>query len=499
MGRCLEGAGLSASRRQAAKFGLTPRAKRIGTSWRLGVLVFNGLALTGCAVGPTYHAPPTPPTASAGFISGGPASAAAQPLPPSWWRLYQDPILDRLVGEALTANTDLRVAAANLAYAQGLLDEARAGRFPTTTVTAGGTEGRSSLQALQAKPAGFAYSAGFTAAYQVDLFGRVRRTVEAARADAEGAAATADAVRVTVAARTAGAYADACGYGEQLAVARHSLDLTQNSFDHSMIRRNVGALSDFDIDRDRVTLEQAKAAIPPLEGAHRAALLSLAALTGGTPAEIPADAAACASPPRLTQALPVGDGASLLRRRPDIRAAERALAAATARIGVATADFYPTITLGGGVSNAAAQIAGLGNASTGSFNIGPLLTWSFPNILVARAHVKQAGAQTAAALARFDGVVLQALRETETALTTYDAELRHHAALTAARVSADEAQRLALIQFKAGTASILDLLTAQTAAVAADQAVAASDQAIADDQVAVFEALGGGWEREPIH
>ena len=450
--------------------------------------------LTACAVGPTYRAPETSPSANGGFVSAGPASAAAQPLPPSWWRLYQDPVLDRLVGEALTANTDLRVAAANLTYAQGLLDEARAGRFPTTTVTAGGTESRSSLQALRGKPASFVYSAGFTAAYQVDLFGRVRRTIEAARADAEGAAATVDAVRVTVAAQTAGAYADACGYGEQLAVARHSLDLTQNSFDHSMIRRNAGALSDFDIDRDRVTLELAKAAVPPLESAHRAALLSLAALTGGTPAQIPADAAACTVPPRLTQALPVGDGAALLRRRPDIRAAERGLAAATARIGVATADLYPTITLGGGVSNAAAQIGGPASSSTGTFSVGPLLSWSFPNILVARAHMKEAGAQTAAALAHFDGVVLQALRETETALTVYDAELRHHAALTAARASADEAQRLAVIQFKAGTASILDLLTAQTAAVAGDQAVAASDQAIADDQVAVFEALGGGWE-----
>ena len=480
--------------RQDAKTILALRAKRLSLSWRLGVLVFNSVALAACAVGPAYHAPRMPPTASVGFVSVDPASAAAQSPPSSWWRLYRDPVLDRLVGEALTANTDLRVAVANLAYAQGLLDEARAGRFPTTTVTAGGTEGRSSLQALQGKPAGFAYSAGFTAAYQVDLFGRVSRTVEAARADAEGAAATVDAVRVTVAARTAGAYADACGYGEQLAVARHSLALTQNSFDHSMIRRNAGALSDFDIDRDRVTLEQAGAAIPPLESARRAALLSLAALTGKTPAQIPADAAACAVPPRLTQVLPVGDGAALLRRRPDIRAAERALAAATARIGVATADFYPTITLGGGVSNAAAQIAGLGNASTGTFNIGPLLTWSFPNILVARAHVKETSAQSAAALAHFDGVVLQALRETETALTAYDAELRHHAALASARASADEAQRLAVIQFKAGAASILDLLTAQTAALAADQAVAASDQAIAEDQVAVFEALGGGWE-----
>lgn len=453
------------------------------------------LTLSACAAGPGYHAAPIP-TADKGDFAAS-STATSQPLPDRWWRLYQDPVLDRLVAEALTANTDLRVAGANLAYADGLLDEARAARFPSTAVSAGGSEGRTTAQAAAGRAAAFTYSTGFTASYQVDLFGRVRRAVEATKADAQAAQATRDAVRVTVAARTAGAYADACGYGRQVGVARRSLALIERSFEHSVVRRDAGALSDFDIDRDRVVLEQAKAAIPPLEAARRAALLSVTALTGKTPADIPADAAACAAPPVLRAPLPVGDGAALLRRRPDVRAAERGLAAATARIGVATADLYPTITLGGGVSNTATQIAGLGRSATGAFTIGPLLTWSFPNILAARAHVRQANAQTAAALARFDGVVLQALRETETTLSVYDAEQRRRAALAAAQASADEAQRLALIQFKAGTASILDLLQAQSAAVAADQALAASDQAIADDQIAVFQALGGGWEAEP--
>lgn len=454
------------------------------------------LALTACAVGPNYR--PAPPSASAlgPFQSADPAITQAEPPPDHWWRLYRDPVLDRLVTDALAANTDLRVAEANLVYAQGLLDEARDGRLPSTTLSAGGTQGRSSLQAAAGKPAGFVYSAAFAASYQVDLAGRVRRSLQAARADAEATAALRDAVRITVAARTANAYADACGYGEQVAAARHGFDLVQRSFDRSLIRRQAGALSDFDIDRDRVALEQARAAIPPYESARRAALLGLVALIGKTPAEIPADAALCDTPPNLAAPLPVGDGAALLRRRPDVRAAERQLAAATARIGVATADLYPTITLGGGVSNAASQIGGLGHASSGAFSVGPLLSWSFPNILAARAHVKQANAQSAAALARFDGTVLQALRETETALTAYDAERRRHVALLAARAGADEAQRLALIQFKAGTASILDLLQAQSAAVVADQAVAASDQAIANDQVAVFQALGGGWDEE---
>jgi len=461
-------------------------------SARASVLSF--LSLTACAVGPNYHPPATPPSARDPLDTGAPSTAVADPLPVHWWRLYQDPVLDRLEGEALSANTDLRIASANLAYAEGLLDEARAARLPATTISAGGTQGRSSLQAAQGKPASFVYSAAFTAAYQVDLFGRVRRAVEAARADAQSTAATRDAVRVTVAARTAAAYADACGYGEQVRVARHAVEITERSFEHSLARHDAGALSDVDIDRDRTALEETRAAVPPLESARRASLLSLAALIGKTPAEIPADAAACENPPQLARPAPVGDGAALLRRRPDVRAAERALAGASARIGVAAADFYPTITFGGSIANAASRIGGLGNTSSGTFSLGPLLTWSFPNILVARAHVKQAGAQSAAALANFDGVVLQALRESDTALAAYDSERRRHVSLVAAQTSADEARRLVVIQFKAGSASILDLLQAQSAANSADQAVAVSDQSLADDQIAVFQALGGGWE-----
>nr|MDQ2862004.1 TolC family protein [Pseudomonadota bacterium] len=188
---------------------------------------------------------------------------------------------------------------------------------------------------------------------------------------------------------------------------------------------------------------------------------------------------------------------ALLRRRPDVRAAERQIAAATARIGVAAADLYPTVTLGGSVSNVAGTLGGLFSSSTAAYSLGPLITWTFPNISLARAHVKEARALTSSALATFDATVLQALQEAEQALTTYGAELDRHVALAAAEDRADEALRLAQIQYGAGAASALDLLTAESTQVAAAQASAASDQAIAADQVAVFQALGGGWEDAP--
>ena len=454
------------------------------------------LMLSACAVGPRYVPPKTPTAAQGAFVSTGPAGAD-QPLPPFWWRLYQDPVLDRLVRQALTENQSLKVAAANLAYAQALLDEARAGRYPSTSLTAGPQYGRSSTSLLTSAPAAWAYTAGFTASYQVDLFGRIRRTIEQASANVEATRAAEDVARVTVAAATAGAYANICGLGEQLDVANQSLAVVQQTYDITVRQRDAGGLSDFDVARQGVLLEQARATIAPLEGQRRSALFALAALIGRTPAEVPADASSCRVPPRLIRPLPVGDGATLLRRRPDIRQAERTIAADTAGIGVATANLYPTVTLGGSVATAAGQLGQLFASSNTSYGVGPLISWTFPNISVSLAQVAQTRAQTSAAIATFDGTVLQALQETEQALATLATELYHNRALVAARTNADEALRLAQIQYQAGTASGLDQLTAEQTKIAADQAVAASDQSIAADQIAVFQALGGGWEDAP--
>ena len=454
------------------------------------------LMLSACAVGPRYQPPPTPSPAQGAFVSTGPAGAD-QPLPPMWWRLYQDPVLDRLVQQALVENQSLKVAAANLAYAQALLDEARAGRYPSTNLTAGPSYGRSTTALSTGAPAAWTYAAGFTASYQVDLFGRIRRTIEQASANVEATRAAEDVARVTVAAATAGAYANICGLGEQLDVANRSLAVVKETYDIDVRQRDAGALSDFDVARQGVLLEQARAAIPPLEGQRRSALFALAALIGKTPAEVPADAGACRAPPRLDRPLPIGDGAALLRRRPDIRQAERTVAANTAGIGIATASLYPTVTLGGSVASAAGQLGQLFTYPTTSYSLGPLISWTFPNVAVALAQVAQAKAQTSGAIAGFDATVLQALQETEQALATLASELDHNRALAAARTNADQALRLAQIQYQAGTASGLDQLTAEATKIAADQALAASDQAVAADQVAVFQALGGGWEDAP--
>ena len=471
---------------------------------RATVLLLVTSALAGCAVGPRYQAPSPPPQASAPFASAPAGLTSAEASSPVWWRLYQDPALNRLVQEALAENQDLKVAQANLAYAEALVGEARSDLLPSTTLSAGANYGRSAAANAAAVAAGrshaksaWTYSTGFSAAYQVDLFGQIRRGIEAARANAGAAQAAEDAVRVTVAAETTSAYAQACGFTAQAAVARRSLETAQQPLDITRRQREAGAVSDFDLARAGAALEQAKAAVPLLDGQRRSALLELTALLGRTPAEIPAEAAACNEPPHMAQPMPVGDGAALLRRRPDVRQAERTLAADTARIGVATAEYFPSVSLGGSITDAAGSLNAMKAPGSISYSLGPLVTWSFPNIILAHTHVAEARAQASGARASFDSTVLQALKEIEQALTAYAAELDHHTALKAAAGQSDEALRLARVQYAAGSISMLDLLTAQATATAADQALAASDQQLALDQVAVFQALGGGWEQAP--
>ena len=451
------------------------------------------LALAGCAVGPDYKAPPTPTTA--GFAAATPAIATPAAPSGDWWRLYQDPALDGLIQAALANNKDIAVAAANLAEARGLLGEARAGRYPSTNVGAGAQYGRGAAFLGVRPPQGWTFSPAFDVSYEVDLFGRVSRTIEAAGADTDAAAAAADAVRVSVVAETARAYAEACADAQSLAVVRRSVDLVSQTLDITVRRRDAGAVPDFDVARARALVEQTRASAPSFEGRRRAALFELAVLTGRPPEEISPAADACKAPPRIATPIPVGDGAALLRRRPDVRQAERRLAAATARVGVATASLYPTVTLGGSVSSVARSLSGLGAASTMAYGIGPLISWNFPNVAVSRARIAQAEARSAGALASFDGVVLNALKETEQALALYGSELDRRAALTAARDQNAEAARFAELRYQAGAASFLDLIDAQRSLVDAEQALASSDAQLVSNQITVFKALGGGWEQ----
>jgi NodT family efflux transporter outer membrane factor (OMF) lipoprotein len=457
--------------------------------------------LSGCRVGPDYRAPAKPAGAEAPLVSFNTATQSLSEPPDDWWKLYNDAHLDALVQEAFTANTDLAAAEANLTAAAALLSAAKAGRYPETQVAVGATFGRDPVTEEILEFGGhqpetvWLLEDLFEVSYEVDLFGRVRRSVEASAAGAQAQAAARDSLKVVVAAETARAYAEICALGEQLSVARRSLDVVSHEAEITARRHDDGANSEFDVVRAQGLVAQTRSAIPPLEGKRRATLFQLAALLGRTPANAPTEAEKCDRPPALTALIPVGDGAALLKRRPDVRQAERLLAAATARIGVATADLYPKISLSGFYGGIGLTSADLTNGSGLAWGVGPTISWSFPNQALPRARIRQAKANAAAALAGFDSAVLTALKETEQSLAVYSSALDYRQAVADAQSRAHRAFDIAHGGFLAGSVSTLDLLTTEQVLVAADAAVAASDSALVQDQIAVFKALGGGWRR----
>lgn len=483
------------------------------------------LGLGACAVGPNFQPPATPGTAAGKFVAADRPTYVADPLPDAWWRLYDDPALDALIQQALTANTDLRVATANLRRARAILSETRSQRLPSTTISAsasyvrtnptsgslgggtgttggttggGGTGSGGSGAITGGNYEGEYYTTGLDVSYELDLYGRVKRDIEASRADVAAQEADRDSIRVSVAAETARAYADACSAARQAAVAEESVRLQTDTYDLTVRLAGAGRGTPLDTSRARAQLEQTRATVPTFVSNRRTALYRLNVLTGRPPEEPPAPAAvACKVAPLLSRPLPIGDGTALIRRRPDMREADSTLAAATARIGVATAELYPQISLGGSIGTSGISVSSLGKNSGLTFNVGPLLSWTFPNMTVARARIRQAQASNEAALASFDGTVLTALQETETALAELSGELDRLRSLQVARDYSAEAARIVRLRYTAGAENFLAVLDAERTQATAEASLASSQATLSTAQIAVFKALGGGWENAP--
>ena len=466
------------------------------------------LALSACVVGPHYVTPstPVPPTGGQFAETGKSPAVATSSLPDRWWRLYDDPVVDRLVTDALSHNTDIRVAAANLARARAVLEEQRGARLPSTDLSGqysrqqGNSANSAAFGGSSAKPQTFQFDSfklGFDVSYEIDLFGGVTRAVEAARGDAQAAQAQLDAARVSVAAETARAYATACSNAAQRTVALETVALQQKTLGLTNTLFTAGRGTRRDVQRADVLLAQTQAAIPGFEAERRASLYALAVLTGLPPEQIDKDADACTAPPRVKDVLPVGDGATLIARRPDVRAAERTLAADTARVGVAVADLYPKIQLLGSIGLNSTKGSQLFKGTSVNYSVGPLISWSFPNQTVGRAKVRQARAGADASLATFDGKVLGALSEVEQALARYAGALDRNAALRRAEQQSTAAAKLSQLRFDYGADSFLLLIEAERDRADARAALAQSDAAVADAQISLFKALGGGWEDAP--
>lgn len=408
-----------------------------------------------------------------------------------WWRLYRDERLDVLIADALEQNRSIAEAAANYDQVRAALRLSAADRLPGTSLS--GSAGYLREPATTGTIESDSYSAGFQTAYEIDLFGRVNASVAAAQQDLLATEAAYDTVRLTVVAETARGWADYCAGNAQLAVAERNVEVQARVLELTQSLLDAGRGLRLDVVRAESALESVRAGVPSVRAGRDAAIFRLATLTGRAPAAMRDALPACSEVPALESRIAVGDMAGLIARRPDVRQAERQLAADSARIGIATAGLYPTISVAGSISTSALDPGDLGSSAALSYSFGPLLSWTIPNMTAARARIAQAEAGTQASLARFDQTVLTAIEETENALTSYVTARESRDSLIAARRAASEASRLARLRYQEGADDFLSVLDAERTLADTETAVSRADAAVAGAEIAVFKAIGGRW------
>lgn len=457
-------------------------------------------SLAGCAVGPDYQRPQSTPASDYTHAADAVYVGAEPEL--EFWRSFRDPQLAQLVEDALARNTDLRAGVARLNAARALLRLQRLDRIPAITTEAAATRSRLSEAQAPGVPRGQRdadlIGADIDASWELDLFGRVRRGIEASRAERDAVAADLRGLQISIAAEVARTYFELRGAQEQLRVARGNADNQRESLKLTQTRLDAGRGTELDTERGRAQLESTLSRIPALEAAIAAAAHRLAVLEGREPTALLAALQAAAPLPLIPQRVAVGTPSELLRRRPDIQAAERRVAAATARVGVATADLFPRLSLGGSIGVAAANFGDLFSTDSETYAFGPRLHWAFLDLGRVRARIAANEAETDARLASYEGTVLRALEEAETALVRHAQARREGEHLAESVRAAAAAAKLARLRFDGGISDFLDVLDAERSLLDAEQRLAESRTRAGTSLVAVYKALAGGWPERPL-
>jgi NodT family efflux transporter outer membrane factor (OMF) lipoprotein len=452
-------------------------------------LALTGALLVGCAsVGPNYVAPLSQPTVLP--EARDPAFSAESPVG-AWWAQFDDPVLEQLVRDSLVANYDVRIAVARVQEARAVFVERRLDQAPH--VTAEGSYTRSHEQSSSAdgqRVLSESATLGFDAGWELDLFGRQRRAAQAARADLEAEQAGLDDAQVTVAAEVARNYFELRGTQKRIEVARTTLDNLRDTQRLTETRWNLGSGSELDVQSSRARLKAIEADIPLLEVAQAQYRRRLAVLLGRAPDSLD-ETLAPRPTPAYARALALGDSAQLLRQRPDVREAERRLAAATARVGVATADLFPRISLSGFVGFLSGDVASLTASGSKAWSVTPSISWAAFDFGTVRARLRASKAQADGVLAQYEQSVLLALEDTENALTAYSRQQARLAIVVDQAEAARRAEALAQIRYREGSEDFLTLLDAQRTRLTADDALAQAEASVNVGVVAVYKALGG--------
>jgi outer membrane protein, multidrug efflux system len=472
------------------------RSRRAPAAWAIALAA---LCLAGCMVGPDYRRPAvdTPPV-WVGSVPP-PAPPAVDPALASlarWWALFDDPVLVSLVERAVQSNLDVKVAEARVRQARAAVQGAASFLWPTIGSSASAQ--RSRTPGFQGNRGNITvlYQAGFDASWELDIFGGVRRSIEAAQADLAAADEARQDVLVTLTGEVAQTYIDLRSFQLRIAIARQNLETQTRSASITRQRFQAGFVSGLDVANAEAQAATTASAIPLLESAAQQSIYRLSILLGLNPADLLPELARPKPIPLQPPVVPLGLPSELLQRRPDIRQAEAQLHAATARIGVVKADLFPSFTIGGsaGVTSSDVGSIGLGNRF---WSIGPSVGWNVFDAGRTRANIEQQQAIEQQALFAYRQTVLTALQDVENALIASTKEQEHRNELVKAVASNRKALDLSMRLYTQGQTDFLSVLESQRALVLTEDALATSTGTVLTDLVALYKALGGGWEEPP--
>ncbi|MCE3233149.1 MAG: outer membrane protein multidrug efflux system [Rickettsiaceae bacterium] len=450
--------------------------------------------LVGCKVGPNYKQPQF--SIQDKFHAKETKSVSNEKIGEKWWTVFNDSLLNEVIDDAVKKNNDIKIAIANIDQAKALRKISTAGLLPSLNADTSAARNKYSDKLSTVGKAN-TFNASLDASWEIDLFGKNRRSVEAATARLEAAEAQKNAVMLSIMAEVAKNYFEVRGLQKHIDVSYRSVGLLKELEKLAEAQFKSGLVTEFDVSRARGERESFEASIPNLEAEVQAGIYRISLLTGKEPEYYLEKMLANPSLPTPPDIVPIGMRSEILRRRPDITVSERKLAAASADIGIATADLFPSISLTGGIGTGARVFSDLFTGGSGAYSLAGALQWSVFNSGANNARIDVARASSKSALAEYEKVVLSALSEVETSLARYGSEWQTLKQLNAAVKTRKEGYRIAKLRYEAGQENFLVILDAERSLITAQDKVIQSETSILTDLTQLYKALGGGWQTEP--
>jgi NodT family efflux transporter outer membrane factor (OMF) lipoprotein len=468
---------------------------------KISLLLTSLTLLVGCAVGPDYEKPAAnTPTQWSEPLAGGEKNG--DDVVTAWWKTFHDPELDSLINRAAQANLDVKIAEARVREARAQLGTADSDFGPTVDATGSYTRERLDPNGVLPVPPSLTkplnvYQAGFDASWEIDVFGGERRNAEAADAELSAAEFGRRDALVTLLGEVARNYVEARGYQRRLEIARENIQAEQDAVTLASDSFQKGLTSELDVRQASTLLATTQADVPTLESSLKISIHRLSVLLAQPPGALLAELSATAPIPSTPSEVPVGLPADLLQRRPDVQQAERELAAATANIGVATADLFPKFYLTGATGEQSISASNWFSPGSTFWSVGPTVQWRIFDANRIRSNIQLQNARQEEALARYEKTVLGSFEDVEDALVAYANEQVRRQSLDQAAASSEDALHLANQRYANGLASFLDVVDAERTLYATQDQLAQSDRTIAVNLITLYKALGGGWDVAP--